>query len=184
MENDVLLPIKVMTWATIAAAAISFFATPAISAELTAAHPGPPAFVACLQSDGVRCRLVAPSVGISIGVADGDAILTFYIPAADGMAVDHRESVSQDIDAQVVAGTLSPDDAAYIFAELLSSRDLGYKLPATAEELKKAVGFPDSAPLSPQDQVDILASHLQMNLGVSAVTADYLVTKLGLQIVE
>lgn len=150
------------------------FATPALSSQ----------FVSCLQSQGNECRLIAPTVGITIGVADGDALISYYIPDANGLKVDHVDSVGRDIEAQVLGGRMSNDDAAYVYAELLSSHDLQYKLPEDPSVLKRAVGFPESAELTPQDQVDILASHVQMNLGVSAVTADYLVLKLGLQIIE
>lgn len=203
MENNNALKAKILTLVTIAVAALSMVATPALSQELpsapasaapigsqpAAAPVAAPAqaqirFYACLQAEGAQCRLVAPTVGISVHVSEGDAIISYYVPDVNGWRVDRRESISHDMDSQVLGGQMSDDDAAYVFAELLSSHDLAYKLPVDASELRKSVGFPESAQLTPQDQVDILASHLQMSLGVSAVTADYLVAKLGLQILE
>lgn len=182
LKNQISQKIEILGWVAVIAAAVSMFATPALSADLPA--QGSASFVSCLQSEGNECRLIAPTVGISIGVAEGDAQIAYYVPAPQGLRVDHVDSVGRDIEAQVLGGRMSDDDAAYVFAELLSSHDLQYKLPENPEVLKRAVGFAADAPLSPQDQVDILASHVQMNLGVSAVTADYLVMKLGLQIIE
>jgi hypothetical protein len=167
------LSLKILTWSAIAAAAVSMFATPALSQD----------FKACLQSDGTQCTLVADTVGISIGVGNGDATIAYYVPAQDGWKIERTESVNQDMESQVLAGTISEDDAAYAFAELLSSHDLSYKIPENVSQLKTAVGFAPQAVLSPQDQVDVIAAHLQMSLGVSAVTADYLVMKLGLVII-
>ena len=167
------VPLKILTWSAVAAAAISMFATPALSQE----------FKACLQSNGAQCTLVADTVGISIAVANGDATIAYFVPADGGWKIDRTESVNQDMEAQVLAGTISEDDAAYAFAEILSNRDLSYKIPENVSQLKTAVGFSPQAVLSPQDQVDVIASHLQMTLGVSAATADYLVMKLGLVIV-
>ncbi len=167
------LSLKILTWTAVVIAAISMFATPALSQE----------FKACLQSSGNKCSLVADTVGISIGVTDGDAMISYYVPAEGGWKVDRRESVNKDMEAQVLAGNITDDDAAFAFAELLSSHDLAYRIPENVDQLKTAVGFAPDAVLSPQDQVDVIASHLQMTMGVSAVTADYLVMKLGLEIV-
>lgn len=171
------LSLKILTWTAVVVAALSMLATPALSQERT--H----AFKACLQASGDRCTLVADTVGISIGVGGGDATISYYIPAEGGWRLDRTESVNQDMEAQVLAGNITDDDAAYAFAELLSSRGLAYKIPANVSQLKTAVGFAPDAVLSPQDQVDVIAAHLQMTLGLSAVTADYLVMKLGLEIV-
>lgn len=176
MELTHALPLKLLTWTAVVAAAVSMFATPALSQET---H-----FRACLQADGDQCRLVADAVGISVSVADGDASISYFVPAQDGWKVDRRESVNKDMEAQVLDGKMTEEDAAYAFAELLSSHDLAYKIPANVDQLKSAVGFASSAALSAQDQVDVIASHLQLTTGVSAITADYLVMKLGLEILE
>jgi len=167
-----ILALKILTWTAVFIAAISMFATPALSED----------FKACLQSTGNRCTLVADTVGISIGVGNGDATISYYVPVEGGWKVDRTESVNKDMEAQVLAGNISDDDAAFAFAEILSNRDLAYRIPENVDQLKTAVGFAPDAVLSPQDQVDVIAAHLQMTLGVSAVTADYLVMKLGLEI--
>jgi hypothetical protein len=170
------LSLKILTWSAAVAAAVSLFATPSLGQDAP--------FKACLQSSGNHCTLVADTVGISIGVGEGDAVISYFVPADGGWKVDRRDSVNQDMEAQVLAGNISDEDAAFAFAELLSSHDLAYKIPVNVDQLKTAVGFAPSASLSPQDQVDVIAAHLQMTMGVSAVTADYLVMKLGLEIIE
>ncbi len=176
MDLDHPLSLKILTWTAVVVAAVSMFATPALSQESS--------FRACLQSEGDRCRLVADAVGVAIDVADGDANISYFVPAEGGWKVDRQESVNKDMEAQVLGGTMTEEDAAFAFAELLSSHELAYKIPANVDQLKTAVGFASSASLSPQDQVDVIAAHLQMTTGVSAVTADYLVMKLGLEILE
>lgn len=168
------LSLKILTWTAVIVAAVSMFATPALSQEN---------FKACLQSNGSECTLVADTVGISIGVGQGDATISYYVPVEGGWKIDRTESVNEDMEAQVLAGNITDDDAAYAFAELLSSHDLAYKIPENVTQLKTAVGFAPQAVLTPQDQVDVIAAHLQMSLGLSAVTADYLVMKLGLEII-
>lgn len=170
------LHLEILCWAAVAVAAFSMFATPALSQEA-------PAFTACLQSEGGQCRLIADTVGIQVSVADGDATISYFVPAEGGWRVDRTESVNDDLVTQVEAGTISEDDAATAFAELLASHDLAYKIPANVSELKREVGLAPQSVLTPQDQVDVIAANLQMTLNLSAATADYLVMKLGLQIV-
>lgn len=166
--------LEILAWVAVVIATISMFATPALSEE---------AFTACLQNDGTQCTLIAPLVGMLVTVADGDAVISYFVPSEEGWKVSRTESVNKDMEQQVLSGAMTDTDAAYVFAELLSSHDLQYQLPIDAIALKKDVGLDPAAPLSPQDQVDVIGSHLQMTLGVSALTADYLIEKLGLEIV-
>ena len=142
-----------------------------------------PGFTACLSKDGDKCRLIAPAVAIAIGVENGDAMISYLDPLPSGYVVQRKESVALDLENAIHAGTYGDAQAALIFAELLSMHELMYRLPADQAELKRAMGFPAQVVLSPEDQIGVLTSHLQLTLGVSAITADYLITKLGVRVV-
>lgn len=134
--------------------------------------------------EGSRCRLIAPTVAIAINVQNGDAVISYLDPAPGGYAVQRKDSVAQDLENAISKGVYGSNQAAYIFAEMLSLNDLMYRLPANRDELKRAMGFPAQVVLNPEDQIGVLTSHLQITLGVTALTADYLVNKLGLKVVE
>lgn len=141
-------------------------------------------FTACLSMEGDQCRLIAPTVAIAINVQDGDAIISYLDPAVGGYSVQRKDSVARDLEALMAKGTYGNNQAAYIFAEMLSMHDLMYRLPADQTELRRAMGFPAQAVMTPEDQIGVLTSHLQITLNVSAITADYLINKLGLRVVE
>jgi hypothetical protein len=165
-----------------AALILSLFAFPRFAAAQPQ-YSGTTGFTACLSMRENQCRLIAPTIAISIGVENGDAVISYLDPAPGGYVVQRRDSITKDLESQIATGAIGNDQAAYIFAELLSMHDLMYRLPVSEEVLKREVGFPPQAILTPEDQIGVLTSHLQITLGVSAVTADYLMMKLGIQVV-
>lgn len=140
--------------------------------------------VFCLNHDGSVCRLVSPTVGLTVTVKDGDANLQYYAPSQDGFVERANTKVRPDLEARVGSGAMSPNDANVIFAEILANPFVAYRLPPNAETLNQDVGFAPNIQLSPQDQIEILRAHIQMSLSVSAVTSRYLSDGLGLQVIE
>lgn len=140
--------------------------------------------VACLNHDNGICRLVSPTVALSVTVHEGDANIQYFAPSPEGFVERAQSKVSSDLEARVGIGALSEDDAAVIFSEILANPYVAYRLPPNAETLNQEVGFAPDVQLSPQDQIEVLRAHLQMSLSVSAVTSRYLSDGLGLQVIE
>lgn len=143
-----------------------------------------PVPVACLNHEGAICRLVSPTVALSVTVKNGDADIQFFAPAADGFVERAHTKLRSDLEAKVVGGTMGENEAAQIFSEILANPYVAYKLPPNSETLNQEVGFDPNVQLSPQDQIEVLRAHLQMSLSVSAVTSRYLSDGLGLQVIE
>lgn len=141
-----------------------------------------PGFTACLSMEGAKCRLIAPAVAFAIGVENGDAVISYLDPSQAGYVVQRKESVGADLEKAAARGVYGSSQSALIFAELLSMHELMYRLPSDQNELKRLMGFPAQIVLTPEDQIGVLTSHLQLTLGVSAITADYLISKLGLSV--
>lgn len=150
----------------------------------TAPSPPVPELVFCLNHDGQVCRLVSPTVALSVTAKDGDAAIQYFAPAQDGFIERAQTRVRSDLEARVVGGSMSEDEAAAIFAEILANPYVAYRLPPNQETLNQDVGFAPNVQLSPQDQIEVLRAHLQMSLSVSAVTSRYLSDGLGLRVIE
>jgi hypothetical protein len=140
--------------------------------------------VACLNQENGICRLVSPTVALSVTVKEGDANIQYFAPATDGFVERAHTKVATDLEARVGSGAMSEDEAAVIFSEILANPYVAYRLPPSAEALNQEVGFASNVLLSPQDQIEVLRAHLQMSLSVSAVTSRYLSDGLGLQVIE
>lgn len=153
---------------------------------LMGADSVPPVTIAvtCLNHDSGVCRLVSPTVGLTVTVKSGDANIQYYAPAPEGFVERSRTQVRPDLEARVGSGVMSPDEANLIFAEILANPFVAYRLPPNAETLNQDVGFAPNVQLSPQDQIEVLRAHLQMSLSVSPATSRYLSDGLGLQVIE
>ncbi|MES2965030.1 MAG: hypothetical protein V4760_14185 [Bdellovibrionota bacterium] len=140
--------------------------------------------VTCLNHEAGICRLVSPTVGLTVTVKNGDANIQYFAPSAEGFVERAHTQVRPDLEARVGSGAMSPDEANVIFAEILANSFVAYRLPPNAETLNQDVGFAPNVLLSPQDQIEILRAHIQMSLTVNPVTARYLAEGLGLQVIE
>ena len=140
--------------------------------------------VTCLNQDGPICRLVSPTVALSVTVKQGDADIQYFAPAVAGFVERARTQVGPDLEARVTSGAMGAAEAAVIFSEILANPYVAYRLPPSAEALNQEVGFAPNVQLTPQDQIEVLRAHLQMSLSVSAATSRYLTDGLGLQVIE
>lgn len=92
-----------------------------------------------------------------------------------------KVNLPADLFARVEKGELSADEAAQIESELSVRRDMSYHIPQSSEQLKIDIGFPRHVSLDPEDYVDLLEVHIQMSMGVSPLSAEYLMERMGIR---
>lgn len=88
--------------------------------------------------------------------------------------------VSEDLDARVVNGEMTVDEATHVWLDLANSDGTFYTLPDLTV-LKSDLGFPAAASFSDDDLMDLCRAHLQSTLSVAPLTAEYLTERMGLE---
>lgn len=140
----------------------------------------------CLMADSSqRCLLKAEHRGIELGL-NSERELTIILkgigPESETQsspAVVILMPVHDDLLSRVDGGQMTADEATWIAADLGRFEGTWYAIPKL-ETLKTELGFPAEAVFQAEDLRELVRAHLQIVLGVSAVTAAYLSDRMGL----
>ena len=130
------------------------------------------------QGDGTLYLLMrAPSEPVSVPASEVVAGAE-PISVGSNTPVDLEVAVLDDILTRVAQGVLTADEAAMIVEDLDMQGGSVYELP-DLRALKLDLGFPENAEFAAEDMRELVRTHLQMSLGVRALTAAYLADLMG-----
>lgn len=103
-------------------------------------------------------------------------------PASKAPLVRDRTSIvtSSRIEDAVLLDQMDEDDGLLVEREVLELSGARYELPASRREVKKQLGFPESAEIAGEDWIDMIRVHAEMALSISASASRFLLEQVGL----
>ncbi|CAN5626909.1 hypothetical protein BH10BDE1_BH10BDE1_09850 [soil metagenome] len=87
---------------------------------------------------------------------------------------------SARIEDSVLLEQIDENDAMLLEREVQDLSGARYELPKTRAEVKKVVGFPDSAEVASDDWIEMLRVHAEMTLSLSQNASQFLLEQMGL----
>jgi hypothetical protein len=136
----------------------------------------------CVATMGGSCVLRAPHRAMEM-ITMPEQGLVARMKSADPAQSEANVSITSDLVSRVQQGLLTDDEAIAIASDLQGYEGAAYQIP-NFEDLKKSLGFPNDAFLSEDDLKELVSVHLQLTLGVQALTATYLANQLGVSVVS
>ncbi len=136
----------------------------------------------CVATMGGSCVLRAPHRAMEM-ITVPEQGLVARMKSADPASSEANVSITNDLLSRVQQGLLTDDEAIAIASDLQGYEGAAYQIP-NFDELKKSLGFPSEAFLSEDDLKELVSVHLQLTLGVQALTASYLANQLGVSVVS
>jgi hypothetical protein len=105
-------------------------------------------------------------------------------PVGDGTVGGQRERTSvlasSRIEDSVLLEQIDEDDAMLLEREVQELSGARYELPKTRSEVKKLVGFPESAEVASEDWIEMIRVHAEMTLSLSKNASRFLLEQMGL----
>ena len=160
-------------------------AAPQIASNpVTASSPAqvPPAQgTDCWGKVGEKCTLVTPYIGMHISVGSKKEVLADLAGNSDPNSQEASLHLSEDLRIRVNHGEMTEEEAGLILDELARFDGAAYSIP-TEDQLKTALSLPKDASLSSEEYRELVRVHMQVTLGIGAVTASYLSDRMGVEV--
>lgn len=138
----------------------------------------------CLRADSQQCLLKVDQTGFRAQIDErGRIVIVFGNNPSEFQTGESYVVVQDDLERLEEDEAYSPNETAQLKNELATFDGAVYAVPSV-EDLRLALGFPETSMIGARDYYDLIQVHLQLVLSVSALTAGYLSDLIGLNLVS